>query len=230
MTGQELRVAAAVSRGASNREIAAELFLAPKTVEFHLRQIYRKLGIGSRAQLVATLARQPVAGPPGPWPVTRRTYRCRAPNPVRPAVRYPPGTALSSLGSVMDGRDVAQFGSALDWGSRGRRFKSGRPDAAQRLVPIFEYRPWGFGGNDAVPTGICPLAANQVWTRPSGQGVRSQARNASGMHTASWGLPAGASSPSGRLLPDYLEGKGRTAQDWGWSNGTCGNLIILSRA
>jgi hypothetical protein len=30
--------------------------------------------------------------------------------------------------SVADGRDVAQFGSALDWGSRGRRFKSGRPD------------------------------------------------------------------------------------------------------
>jgi hypothetical protein len=28
----------------------------------------------------------------------------------------------------MGGRDVAQFGSALDWGSRGRRFKSGRPD------------------------------------------------------------------------------------------------------
>ena len=32
------------------------------------------------------------------------------------------------IGSVMDGRDVAQFGSALDWGSRGRRFKSCRPD------------------------------------------------------------------------------------------------------
>src|SRR6266567_212384 len=28
----------------------------------------------------------------------------------------------------MGGRDVVQFGSALDWGSRGRRFKSGRPD------------------------------------------------------------------------------------------------------
>lgn len=66
MTAQELRVAAAVSRGASNREIAAELFLAPKTVEFHLRQIYRKLGVSSRAQLVATLARKPAAEPPDP--------------------------------------------------------------------------------------------------------------------------------------------------------------------
>ena len=56
LTPQELRVAAAVRRGSTNREIAAELFLAPKTIEFHLRQIYRKLGIRSRAQLVATLS------------------------------------------------------------------------------------------------------------------------------------------------------------------------------
>ncbi len=37
LTAQELRVAAAVARGAANREIAAELFLTLKTVEFHLR-------------------------------------------------------------------------------------------------------------------------------------------------------------------------------------------------
>ena len=50
---------AAVRRGSSNREIATELFLAPKTVEFHLRQIYRKLDIHSRTQLVAALAAGP---------------------------------------------------------------------------------------------------------------------------------------------------------------------------
>jgi DNA-binding CsgD family transcriptional regulator len=61
LTPQELRVARAVRRGASNREIAAELFLAPKTIEFHLHQIYRKLGIRSRTQLVATLAGEPVS-------------------------------------------------------------------------------------------------------------------------------------------------------------------------
>jgi DNA-binding CsgD family transcriptional regulator len=55
LTPQELRVVAAVRRGASNREIATELFLAPKTVEFHLRQIYRKVGVRSRTQLVAAL-------------------------------------------------------------------------------------------------------------------------------------------------------------------------------
>ena len=57
-------MAAAVTRGASNREIAAELFLAPKTIEFHLRQIYRKTGVRSRTQLVAALARDaPANGP-----------------------------------------------------------------------------------------------------------------------------------------------------------------------
>ena len=39
---------AAVAAAQSNREIAAELFLSPKTIEFHLRQIYRKLGVLSR--------------------------------------------------------------------------------------------------------------------------------------------------------------------------------------
>jgi DNA-binding CsgD family transcriptional regulator len=55
LTPQELRVAAAVQRGASSRDIAADLFLSPKTVEFHLRQIYRKLDVHSRTQLIAAL-------------------------------------------------------------------------------------------------------------------------------------------------------------------------------
>jgi DNA-binding NarL/FixJ family response regulator len=62
LTPQEQRVASAVRRGASNREIAAEMFLAPKTIEFHLGQIYRKLGIHSRTQLVAALADQNLNG------------------------------------------------------------------------------------------------------------------------------------------------------------------------
>ena len=61
LTPQERRVAAAVRRGASNRDIAADLFLSPKTVEFHLRQIYRKLDVRSRTQLVAALAQQDTA-------------------------------------------------------------------------------------------------------------------------------------------------------------------------
>ena len=68
LTPQELRVAAAVRRGASNREIASELFLAPKTIEFHLRQIYRKLDVHSRPQLVAALSR----------PTARRSVAAKA--------------------------------------------------------------------------------------------------------------------------------------------------------
>ena len=49
LSAQESRVAAAAARGGSTREIAAELFLAPKTVECHLGQIYRKLGVRTRA-------------------------------------------------------------------------------------------------------------------------------------------------------------------------------------
>jgi len=59
LTAQEWRVAEAVRRGSSNRAIAADLFLSPKTVEFHLHQIYRKLGVHSRTQLVAALADRP---------------------------------------------------------------------------------------------------------------------------------------------------------------------------
>jgi len=61
LTAQEWRVAEAVRRGSSNRAIAADLFLSPKTVEFHLHQIYRKLGVHSRTQLVAALADRPEA-------------------------------------------------------------------------------------------------------------------------------------------------------------------------
>jgi DNA-binding CsgD family transcriptional regulator len=52
LTPQELQVALAIARGATNREAAARLFLSPKTIEFHLRNIYRKLGIRSRTELV----------------------------------------------------------------------------------------------------------------------------------------------------------------------------------
>ena len=52
LTQQELHVTLIVAKGATNREAAAALFLSEKTVEFHLRNAYRKLGVRSRAQLV----------------------------------------------------------------------------------------------------------------------------------------------------------------------------------
>jgi DNA-binding CsgD family transcriptional regulator len=56
LTPQELQVALAVAAGASNKEAAAKLFLSPKTIEFHLGHVYRKLGVRSRSELAGRLA------------------------------------------------------------------------------------------------------------------------------------------------------------------------------
>jgi DNA-binding CsgD family transcriptional regulator len=56
LTQAERRVAEAAASGMTNREVAATLFLSPKTVEAHLSSAYRKLGIGSRAELGARMA------------------------------------------------------------------------------------------------------------------------------------------------------------------------------
>ncbi|WP_018350855.1 helix-turn-helix transcriptional regulator [Longispora albida] len=55
LTTTELRIAELVGRGASNREIAARLFLSVKTVEATLTRVYRKLGVRSRTQLCTRL-------------------------------------------------------------------------------------------------------------------------------------------------------------------------------
>ena len=56
LTPQEEAVAALVARGGSNKEVAAELFLSVKTVQYHLTRIYAKLGIRSRSELAARRA------------------------------------------------------------------------------------------------------------------------------------------------------------------------------
>ena len=58
LTGAELRVAALVAEGRPTREVAALLFLSPKTVEFHLSRIYRKLGVRGRGELARAAAAQ----------------------------------------------------------------------------------------------------------------------------------------------------------------------------
>ncbi len=53
LTPQERQVALLVSQGLSNRDAAAQLFVSPRTVDFHLRNVFGKLGITSRAELAA---------------------------------------------------------------------------------------------------------------------------------------------------------------------------------
>ncbi len=53
LTPQERQVAALVAQGLSNRDAAAQLFVSPRTVDFHLRNVFGKLGVSSRAELAA---------------------------------------------------------------------------------------------------------------------------------------------------------------------------------
>jgi DNA-binding CsgD family transcriptional regulator len=51
LTAQEAGIARMARDGASNREIATQLFLSHKTVQYHLHKVYAKLGISNRTQL-----------------------------------------------------------------------------------------------------------------------------------------------------------------------------------
>jgi DNA-binding CsgD family transcriptional regulator len=72
LTPQEAQIAQLASDGQTNQEIGAELFLSPRTVEWHLRKSYTKLGIRSRRELRRALAE------PGLDPGSRRPPRARA--------------------------------------------------------------------------------------------------------------------------------------------------------
>jgi DNA-binding CsgD family transcriptional regulator len=56
LTRQERQVATLVGQGATNREAAEQLFLSPRTIDFHLRNIYKKVGVRSRTELAVHMS------------------------------------------------------------------------------------------------------------------------------------------------------------------------------
>ena len=56
LTPTEVRIAALVAEGRSNKEIASALFVTPKTVSTQLSRIYRKIGVHSRTELARRLS------------------------------------------------------------------------------------------------------------------------------------------------------------------------------
>lgn len=55
LTPRELQIALLLAKGRTTRQVASALFLSPKTVEYHLRHVYMKFGIDSRAQLAVRM-------------------------------------------------------------------------------------------------------------------------------------------------------------------------------
>jgi DNA-binding CsgD family transcriptional regulator len=83
LTAQEAQIAELAREGYSNPEIGAQLFLSPRTVEWHLRKVFAKLNISSRKELEAALSTKAWEPQPVAHSVDRRPLSDRGLNAAR---------------------------------------------------------------------------------------------------------------------------------------------------
>jgi DNA-binding CsgD family transcriptional regulator len=106
LTAQESQIAHMAAQGQTNLEIAATLFLSPRTIEWHLGRVYPKLGVKCRRELRSVLAQ---ARASAPW----------APPPGRPGRRPASAERLQGVTSTRPPRPVSAVSTASLASSRG---------------------------------------------------------------------------------------------------------------
>jgi DNA-binding NarL/FixJ family response regulator len=81
LSNREIEIAQLVAKGMTNKQIADHLFIVEKTVKFHLTNIYKKMSVRSRAQLIV-------------WSLPHLAVRDTEPTP---AIEDSPGTGIEQL-------------------------------------------------------------------------------------------------------------------------------------
>ena len=161
LTPTERSVAAVVAEGTTNREAAARLFLSPHTVDYHLRQIFRKLGIGSRVELARLMAAQTggsglaaLAADHGSSARRPRPDHCADVLMVEVHGDLPPPAAAAQK------ERRAQFERARGRGIRAEPHRPGRLDQRVQIVErrLADLGQRGAGGSDRAEH---PLARGQ---------------------------------------------------------------------